>query len=291
MPNEKSKPSHRNALVRAMDRSDTIFWAITALVTGAASFAAPLLTKWITKNETEKKELHESARQNSELLIKVIGMAKNGTEAEVAVALGVIKHVSSPKSGLKNVDPCKDSTAPPTAKDQSAGIELFDYARQQICDTQRPRDGSKLTDQERKTESTIAKVIDKDALEDSGKAVDAVPDNPPALPRATENREKSSIAPRVYIHIANESQREAATALSDKLVRVGVIAPSVELVSKGVPRATNLRHCKTDDETYKRINDVLTASRTDAKRYPLGGDLCKRTRDHHYELWYSAPTR
>ncbi|QTF94212.1 hypothetical protein [Halomonas sp. BM-2019] len=114
------------------------------------------------------------------------------------------------------------------------------------------------------------------------------PPPPPATP---------AIAPRVYVHIADEDQREPARAFQRQLAMtsldgVTVIVPGIELV-KAAPRRSELRcfraaECRDDGEQLlELVNGLLIAPQLVLQDLSARYGASTSIRDRLYEIWFA----
>ena len=110
---------------------------------------------------------------------------------------------------------------------------------------------------------------------------------------------EKKLAPRLYIHIATEDQRERLAEIARKLEErhadQGLVVPGIEL--KAGPKRTALRYfSKAEKEEANRLTKSLnelglpTVSR-DASRYVRKMKGRSAIRPRHYELWVGTPGR
>ena len=103
----------------------------------------------------------------------------------------------------------------------------------------------------------------------------------------------SSLPPRVYIQIANESQRASAKSLQSKLLAESFLAPGIENVGAkaNMPNAIEVRYYRSEEKEeaskiialLKGLNIGLPIMDTPQK---IPGDG-RGTRPRHYEIWFS----
>jgi hypothetical protein len=101
--------------------------------------------------------------------------------------------------------------------------------------------------------------------------------------------------PRIYIHIAEESQRQAAVLLEARLERqnigdADIVVPGVQLV-KDPPRMAQLRcfdkdECGSDGVQLMRLIDKELVMRVKLTPFPPPRDP-KSIRARHFELWFA----
>ncbi|NML15012.1 nSTAND1 domain-containing NTPase [Azohydromonas caseinilytica] len=114
---------------------------------------------------------------------------------------------------------------------------------------------------------------------------------------AQELRQASTgLAPRVYIHIANERQRAAAEAFRLQLgkLQLGsatVVAPGVQLVEKqqnnGVLRCFRASECRDEaPQLLRLINALLASPKLELQDLSERYDASSRIRPRHYEVWF-----
>jgi len=103
--------------------------------------------------------------------------------------------------------------------------------------------------------------------------------------------QSTSLPPRVYIQIPNESRRELAKSIQRKLKQESFIVPGIENVSgkAGSPNQTQVRYYRDEerDEALKLINIIKTLD-PNLKVSPTPQKIAgheRTTRARHYELW------
>ena len=107
---------------------------------------------------------------------------------------------------------------------------------------------------------------------------DAAP--PPVTPRASE------VPPRVYIHIANETQRAQAEAARSAIRAAGQVVPGIENVGIG-PNKTELRYfVESEAALAETISNELKAAGVDAPAIFARGFDTSKIRPNHFELWF-----
>jgi hypothetical protein len=100
----------------------------------------------------------------------------------------------------------------------------------------------------------------------------------------------SSLTPRVYIQIANESQRERAKVLASLLDSIGFNVPGIENIEgkANAPFKTQVRYSSTGE--FKEARDILNLIKASIPeliqdkpvKIPPG-----KSRARHYEIWFS----
>ena len=111
----------------------------------------------------------------------------------------------------------------------------------------------------------------------------------PSLPlqpsASTSTSVGSEIPPRVYIHIANESQRSLATTARSAIRAAGQVVPGIENVGTG-PNATELRYfVQSEAALAGTISDELKAAGIQAPAVYASGFDTSKIRPNHFELW------
>lgn len=104
----------------------------------------------------------------------------------------------------------------------------------------------------------------------------------------------NEIAPRVYIQIANENQRNIAKALQADLISNDFLVPGIENVAKlhaGIPSKTEVRYYR-DEEKDEAINIIKVLQRlhigdpiNEIPQKITGNG--RGTRPRHYEVWFT----
>ncbi|MDQ1636830.1 MAG: hypothetical protein QOF62_169 [Pyrinomonadaceae bacterium] len=109
----------------------------------------------------------------------------------------------------------------------------------------------------------------------------------PAL-AASVKSSVENLPARVYIHIRDEKQRDAARQIEGKLEEKDLNVPGIERLDTG-PNTTELRFFRRDDEgEVNEIVNLLNSLNVDAKaKYVEGYENSKAMRPKHYELWFS----
>jgi hypothetical protein len=112
----------------------------------------------------------------------------------------------------------------------------------------------------------------------------------PSLPlqpsASTSTSVGSEIPPRVYIHIANESQRSLATTARSAIRAAGQVVPGIENVGTG-PNATELRYfVQSEAALAGTISDELKAAGIQAPAVYASGFDTSKIRPNHFELWF-----
>ncbi len=99
----------------------------------------------------------------------------------------------------------------------------------------------------------------------------------------------ASIPARIYLHIADESQRPTATTLAGALRRMGYSVPGIERVA-AVPKNTSVRYFNGQDGTLAEdVSKALRANAvTDATPQEIKGF---KVRPGSIEVWLSAGFR
>lgn len=99
--------------------------------------------------------------------------------------------------------------------------------------------------------------------------------------------------PRVFLHIADESERPAIEKVSEKLQIGGYVIPKVEIVGEIAPKTTQLRYCtdKVQQEDLDRIKQLLKEIKITVKEEPIPPWIdCSKVAVRSYEFWLaSAP--
>ncbi|HKB14243.1 MAG TPA: toll/interleukin-1 receptor domain-containing protein [Vicinamibacterales bacterium] len=91
---------------------------------------------------------------------------------------------------------------------------------------------------------------------------------------------------RVYFHIRDQSQRDAARQLQDRLQRGGYVVPGIQTIAVG-PSTSELRYFrKADEAEAQKIKSALGLPGLVVKLIP-GYDNSTDIPPRHYELWLS----
>lgn len=100
----------------------------------------------------------------------------------------------------------------------------------------------------------------------------------------------AKIAPRIYMHIREESQRERAKQIAEKLREREYVVPGIQKVgmNKSWSDKTELRYFREREEgEAEDIVEILkTLGLNDTiKQYIPGYENSTKIRDRHYEIW------
>ncbi|MEO5880789.1 MAG: TIR domain-containing protein [Caldimonas sp.] len=103
-------------------------------------------------------------------------------------------------------------------------------------------------------------------------------------------QESCPVGRRLYLHIAQESDRAAARATVPVLQKQGFIVPGIELV-KEAPRISDVRYFRREDEAAAGIAARALQNvglRTIQPKFIGGYETSAELRPCHYEAWFSA---
>ena len=100
---------------------------------------------------------------------------------------------------------------------------------------------------------------------------------------------QARIAPRVYIQIRDESQRNEADRAAKVLRDAKFIVPGIEVVNVG-PSVTELRYLEAEeeDEAKRAIRVLADAGIQSIPRF-VQLKVRSKARPFHYELWLAPP--
>ena len=117
------------------------------------------------------------------------------------------------------------------------------------------------------------------------------PAPPPMLPAPAppSPSTQARIAPRVYIQIRDESQRNEADRAAKVLRDAKFIVPGIEVVNVG-PSVTELRYLEAEeeDEAKRAIRVLADAGIQSIPRF-VQLKVRSKARPFHYELWLAPP--
>ena len=108
------------------------------------------------------------------------------------------------------------------------------------------------------------------------------------IDRQIQTAEKELDSPRLYIHIQEESHRERAKGIAEKLKEMGYFVPGIERVATKV-RKNQLRYFRSNEKTEaSEIADILKGLVVGDVEpvYITGYD--KRAKPRHYEIWFAS---
>lgn len=118
------------------------------------------------------------------------------------------------------------------------------------------------------------------------------PVQPPATPppAAPQTPPSSTLAPRVYVHIRDEAQRDFARSLARAIESggLGVVVPGIQRLDVGPTTRSELRYFRDAEQAEaERIGSALRAAGAGdllVKKVP-GYETSTRFRPRHFELW------
>jgi hypothetical protein len=114
----------------------------------------------------------------------------------------------------------------------------------------------------------------------------SLPLNPDGPAAPTPVAMSTEVPPRVYIHIANESQRGIATTARSAIRSAGQVVPGIENVGTG-PNQTELRYfVQSEKALAETIAAELKAAGVDAPAIFADGFDTSKIRPRHFELWF-----
>ncbi len=97
--------------------------------------------------------------------------------------------------------------------------------------------------------------------------------------------------PRVYLHIADESEKPAIQKVSEKLQIGGYIVPKVEIVGRIAPKENQLRYCQGKERSndLANIQQLLKEINVAVKLVPIPDWIdCSDVEDRNYEFWLES---
>lgn len=100
---------------------------------------------------------------------------------------------------------------------------------------------------------------------------------------------RTSLKPRIYFHIRDDSQRTKAKQLASEIaLRANVVVPGIQRLDIG-PSVSELRYFKgTEEQEAKQISEILSSLGLNVgTKYVLGYESSTNIRPRHYELWIS----
>lgn len=106
------------------------------------------------------------------------------------------------------------------------------------------------------------------------------------IDRKIETAKRELDAPRLYIHIQKESQRERAKGIAEKLKEMGYIVPGIErAVSKA--ETNQVRYFRSEEKTEAtKIADILKRLGLDNVEPAYIGGYEEKVKPRHYEIWF-----
>jgi hypothetical protein len=116
-----------------------------------------------------------------------------------------------------------------------------------------------------------------------------------SIVQQVDKLEAASIALRIYVHIAQESQRDAAGMLAKRLggPQLGgaaIIVPAIKSPSApyALLRCFRVEECQEDGQRLvEMINQVLVTPQVKLQSFSVSDETLKNLRPRHYELWFS----
>ena len=100
-----------------------------------------------------------------------------------------------------------------------------------------------------------------------------------------------TLAPRIYMHISDESQRDRAKKLANALTQTKrYLVPGIDNVGNRAPIANQLRFFKQNDPTVRDIMTILnqTPGEKWVEAYTPGYENSDKIRPGHFELWFAG---
>lgn len=180
-----------------------------------------------------------------------------------------------------------------TGSSSEEKIKAIEEAKRQVDSGQLPPEmqkaltnallGISLTDQDQKLAGAASELLEKTVKSDDdlGKSIETV---------------TSKLPPRVYIQIADNSQRTRASSIKLALERKRLIVPGFELVdsSRAAQKENELRYCPDTQgdqvSPADLLNDIKNADISKDWKLVPSRLLCagdSRVRTNHLEIWFS----
>lgn len=100
-----------------------------------------------------------------------------------------------------------------------------------------------------------------------------------------------TLAPRIYMHISDETQRAGAQQLADALKQTQrYLVPGIENVGNRAPIANELRFFRRDDPEVQNIITLVSQTTGEkwVERYTAGYEDSDKIRPGHFELWFAG---
>jgi len=249
--------------------------AVLLILTGALGLAVAYLYKRARQDRIRAEKLEAQAREEKQTTERVLFAIKLTTSAKKEDALlGVaqldelIKEDRIP-AGLKRVllAPVLSSTDVDVKK---AALKVAIYAAKDDPD---PELKAAVVEVE-KADPALVQTL-------SGGAADNF------------KQLSESLGTRLYIHIADESQRPLAQKVADKL-KGKYLVPGIANVGINAPRVNQLRYFHKDaaeaDKLKQIVADLKAASGiTWNDTYISGYEDSRNIRPDHFEVWFAAP--
>jgi hypothetical protein len=256
------------------------------------------------EDEQMKLALEEQRLKNKKLSLEIEELNKPSyrklntwtSALAVVIALGGVfaqNYVSSIKSESAKLETAKATEKSEAAKKSvdSARVRLG-YMRDSL--TAAAADYASINKQVDSAHQTLAKLLEViKSVNFAGASNNAQKETINTLINKTQS-ELASTVPRVYIQIADESQRSAAQLLQSRLRENGFIVPGIEnIASKAVaPSKAEVRYYRDEekDEALKVVQIMkvtnIVAAINDIPR-KLAGVTGVRSRQ--YEIWFPKP--
>jgi hypothetical protein len=122
----------------------------------------------------------------------------------------------------------------------------------------------------------------------TGPNIPTEPDDSTGPGDVTEPQGAPELQPRVYIHIADNAQRDIAVRARDALRDAGQLVPGIERVGAKAPNETELRYFLPSEEILaETISKELAAVGIEAPARFISGFEDANIRPHHFELWFA----
>lgn len=241
-------------------RKQYLTWSVVALIVLAAIAAGVI----IYQRREERKEIARIEKQNAEAEAQ-----KNQKEA---LELGT--ELARYRSILESITDLADEK-PETRR--IAQDSLNDLAKKgELPDDYLPLIAAVTKQYGQETAKTITKSIEQ-AVQNSTTPVD-------------DGKDYERLKPRIYMHITDDSQKEAASRAASGLKGLEYLVPPLQKVSSGPP-VNELRYFKASEEGLaKEIAAVLEKSGVDnlRRRYIKGYESSRLIRPKHFELWFAS---
>jgi hypothetical protein len=253
------------------------FWLLTTALAGIAATGWTELRRYLDREDIARTRSAEAALRETETILKLSPMvfSKDSNQAEVAIIL------------LRNLA-TRAAVTGQTASDVQAVFAIAIENGSRVGST---------TEEKAAAAAVVRHAIDTSPLPSpDATSAPATPSGTPAsMPTLVD---KAILPPRVYIQIADESDRQTAEQFASALRAAAVVVPATQIVgSRRSPQQDGIRYCKEQAST-DAIERVVAATKNVRQPAPLlnalPANLCGNVRFNHFELWLArpgAPTR
>jgi hypothetical protein len=135
------------------------------------------------------------------------------------------------------------------------------------------------------------------AINGKVKTIDSIPNTKSAIDEVATPSTTPKIKPRVYLHIADEAQRNTVAAdLQDALTIQNFIVPGIQNVVKlnpnvKIPNAIEVRYSFITDEAVAiQLISLLTSLGCNPNTKPVFSPANAGDRPNHFEIWFAKNT-